>query len=349
LINGESKVDKVNVAIVGATGAVGEVMLEILAERNFPVEELTLLASERSAGTRLQYQGKSLVVQDLAHFDFSNTQIGLFSAGGSISEVYAPIAARQGCVVIDNTSCFRRDPDIPLVVPEVNPESIWEYAPQNIIANPNCSTIQMLVALKPIHDAAGIESINVSTYQAVSGAGKSGIEALAGQTARLLNGQSIEDAPNGNVFSSQIGFNVIPHIGSFEENGYSNEEMKMVWETHKIFGDENIAVNPTCVRVPVFFGHSEAVHIRTKSPLEASDARALLENAAGVTLIDDLSNNSYPSAVVDSSGKDDVFVGRVRDDLSDPNGLNLWIVSDNVRKGAALNSIQIAEVLLKRL
>jgi len=235
------------------------------------------------------------------------------------------------------------------VVPEVNPESIWEYAPQNIIANPNCSTIQMLVALKPIQDAVGIESINVSTYQAVSGAGKSGIEALAGQTARLLNGQSIEDAPKGNVFSSQIGFNVIPHIGSFEENGYSNEEMKMVWETHKIFGDENIAVNPTCVRVPVFFGHSEAVHIRTKSPLEASDARALLENAAGVTLVDDLSNNSYPSAVVDSSGKDDVFVGRVRDDLSDPNGLNLWIVSDNVRKGAALNSIQIAEVLLKRL
>ena len=341
--------EKANVAIVGATGAVGEVMLEILAERNFPVGEVVLLASERSAGTRLQFGGKSLMVQDLAKFDFSNTQIGLFSAGGSISEIYAPIAAGQGCVVIDNTSCFRRDPQIPLVIPEVNPDKIGDYAPRNIIANPNCSTIQMLVALKPIYDAVGIERINVCTYQAVSGAGKRGIEALAGQTARLLNGQSIEDAPGGDVFSSQIGFNVIPHIGSFEENGYSNEEMKMVWETRKIFADETIEVNPTCVRVPVFFSHSEAVHIRTRSPLAASKARELLENAPGVTVIDELSSSSYPSAVGQSSGKDDVFVGRIRDDLSDPNGLNLWIVSDHVRKGAALNSIQIAEVLLKRL
>jgi aspartate-semialdehyde dehydrogenase len=343
------KMDKVNIAIVGATGAVGEVMLELLAERKFPVGELTLLASERSAGTRLQFNGKNLIVQDLATFDFSNTHIGLFSAGGSVSEVYAPIAASQGCIVIDNTSFFRRDQDIPLVVPEVNPECIADYAPRNIIANPNCSTIQMLVALKPIFDAVGIERIDVSTYQAVSGAGKSGIEALAGQTARLLNGQSIEDAPRGDVFSSQIAFNVIPHIGSFEENGYSNEEMKMVWETHRIFADETIAVNPTCVRVPVFFGHSEAVHIRTKSPLGAAKAREMLENSPGVTVVDDPANNSYPSAVGHSSGNGDVFVGRIRDDLSDPNGLNLWIVSDNVRKGAALNSIQIAEVLLKHL
>jgi len=342
-------VDKANVAIVGATGAVGEVMLEILVERSFPVGELVLLASERSAGTRLQYNGKSLVVQDLAKFDFSDTDIGLFSAGASISKIYAPIAASQGCVVIDNTSCFRRDPDVPLVVPEINPDSIADYAPRNIIANPNCSSIQMLVALKPILDAVGIERIDVSTYQAVSGAGKRGIEALAGQTARLLNGQSIEDSPGGDAFSSQIGFNVIPHIGSFEENGYSNEEMKMVWETHKIFADDSIEVNPTCVRVPVFYGHSEAVHIRTRSPLGAVKARQLLENAPGVTVVDDLSIDSYPSAVGHSSGKDDVFVGRIRDDLFDPNGLNLWIVSDNVRKGAALNSIQIAEVLLKRL
>ena len=337
--------DKVNVAIVGATGAVGEVMLELLAERNFPVDNLVLLASENSAGTALQFKGKSIRVKNLATFDFSQTHIGLFSAGGSVSEKYAPIAAAQGCVVIDNTSFFRRDPEIPLVIPEVNPERIDDYAKRNIIANPNCSTIQMLVALKPIHDAVGIRRINVCTYQAVSGAGKRAVEELAGQTARLLNGQSIEQK----VFSRQISFNVIPHIGSFEDNGYTNEEMKMVWETHKILEDDSIEVNPTCVRVPVFYGHSEAIHIELNGPLTAAAARELLAVAPGVTLMDEAVDGGYPTPVSDSAGADPVFVGRLRADISTANGLNLWVVSDNVRKGAALNSIQIAEVLLKRL
>jgi aspartate-semialdehyde dehydrogenase len=338
-------VDKVNVAIVGATGAVGEVMLELLAERNFPVDNLVLLASENSAGTALQFKGKSIRVKNLATFDFSQTHIGLFSAGGSVSEIYAPIAAAQGCVVIDNTSFFRRDPEIPLVIPEVNPQRIDDYVKRNIIANPNCSTIQMLVALKPIHDAVGIRRINVCTYQAVSGAGRRAVEELAGQTARLLNGQSIEQK----VFSRQISFNVIPHIGSFEDNGYTNEEMKMVWETHKILEDDSIEVNPTCVRVPVFYGHSEAVHIELKGPLTAAAARELLAVAPGVTLMDEAVDGGYPTPVSDSAGADPVFVGRLRADISAANGLNLWVVSDNVRKGAALNSIQIAEVLLKRL
>ena len=337
--------EKVNVAIVGATGAVGEVMLEMLAERQFPVDNLVLLASENSAGTTLQFKGKSIRVENLATFDFSNTQIALFSAGGSVSAQYAPVAAAQGCVVIDNTSCFRRDPAIPLVIPEVNSARIADYVGRNIIANPNCSTIQMLVALKPIHDAVGIARINVCTYQAVSGSGKRGIEELAGQTARLLTGQEIER----NVYTKQISFNAIPHIGNFEDNGYTNEEMKMVWETHKIFEDESIEVNPTCVRVPVFYGHSEAVHIETRGPLSAAAARALLAEAAGVTLIDESVDGGYPTAVSDSAGNDPVFVGRLRQDISAPNGLNMWIVSDNVRKGAALNSIQIAEHLVKRL
>jgi len=338
-------VEKVNVAIAGATGAVGEVMMEILAERDFPVDKLSLLASERSAGKTFQYRGSNLVVEDLDKFDFSNTQIALFSAGGSISEKYAPIAASQGCVVIDNTSHFRRDPDIPLIVPEVNGDRIDEYKKHNIIANPNCSTIQMLVALKPIYDAVGISRINVATYQAVSGAGKKAVEELASQTARLLNGQSFESS----VFSKQIGFNAIPHIGSFEENGYTNEEMKMVWETQKIFEDENILVNPTCVRIPVFYGHSEAVHIETNEPITVDEATKLLQKAPGVTVMDDQQDAGYPTPVPEAAGEDPVFVGRIRKDISLSNGLNLWIVSDNVRKGAALNSIQIAEVLIKRL
>ncbi|MFT4631416.1 MAG: aspartate-semialdehyde dehydrogenase [Candidatus Pseudothioglobus sp.] len=341
----EFRVDKVNVAIVGATGAVGEAMLELLAERNFPVDNLVLLASENSAGTALQFRGKSIRVGNLATFDFSQTHIGLFSAGGAVSAQYAPIAASQGCVVIDNTSYFRRDPEIPLIIPEVNPERIDDYKKRNIIANPNCSTIQMLVALKPLHDAVGIRRINVCTYQAVSGAGKRAIEELAGQTARLLNGQPTELK----VFTRQISFNVIPHIGSFEDNGYTNEEMKMVWETHKILEDDSIEVNPTCVRVPVFYGHSEAIHIELKAPLTAAAARELLAVAPGVTLIDELADGGYPTPVSDSAGNDPVFVGRLRADISAANGLNLWVVSDNVRKGAALNSIQIAEVLVKRL
>ena len=337
--------DKCDVAIVGATGAVGEVMREILEQRSFPVRNLYLLASEKSAGTRLQFEGKSIVVEDLASFDFSQVQIGLFSAGGSISAGYAPIAAAAGCVVIDNTSHFRRDDEIPLVVPEINSHRIVDHSATNIIANPNCSTIQMLVALKPIYDAAGIRRINVSTYQAVSGAGKRAVEELATQTARLLNGQSVEEG----ILPKQIAFNVLPHIGDFQENGYTLEEMKMVWETHKIFEDDSISVNPTCVRIPVFHGHSEAVHIETETKMSASEARKLLESSPGIVLLDDTADNGYPTPVLDSVGKDPVFVGRIREDISSDRGLNLWIVSDNLRKGAALNSIQIAEVLIKQL
>ena len=332
-----------DVAIVGATGAVGEALIEILEQRGFPVGELYLLASERSAGSSLKFKNKSIKVSDLAEFDFSKAQIGLFSAGGSISEVYAPKAAAAGCIVIDNTSHFRYDDDIPLVVPEVNPEAIAGYTTRNIIANPNCSTIQMLVALKPIHDAVGIKRISVSTYQAVSGTGKSAIEELAGQTAQLLNGREAKTE----VYPQQIAFNALPQIDVFLENGYTKEEMKMVWETKKIFADEEIGVSATCVRVPVFYGHSEAVQIETKKEISETDARALLESAAGVTVIDERSDGGYPTAVKHASGQDDVFVGRLRKDISMPNGLNLWVVSDNVRKGAALNSVQIAEVLIK--
>ena len=331
-----------DVAVVGATGAVGEVMISVLEERNFPVRNLYPLASSRSAGKTIQFRGKSIRVTDLAEFDFSQAQIGLFSAGGSISAEYPPKAAAAGCVVIDNTSHFRRDDDIPLIVPEVNIEALAGYRARNIIANPNCSTIQMLVALKPIYDAVGIARINVATYQAVSGTGKEAIEELAAQTARLLNGQDI----TAEVYPKQIAFNVLPQIDAFQDNGYTREEMKMVWETQKIFGDPGILVNPTCVRVPVFFGHSEAVHIETVDKITAEEARALLENAPGVTVVDERVDGGYPTAVTESAGKDAVFVGRIREDVSHPRGLNLWIVSDNVRKGAALNSVQIAESLI---
>lgn len=331
-----------DVAVVGATGAVGEVMINVLEERNFPVRTLYPLASSRSAGKSIMFRGKSIRVTDLAQFDFSQAQIGLFSAGGSISAEFAPKAAAAGCVVIDNTSHFRLDDDIPLVVPEVNLAALADYTTRNIIANPNCSTIQMLVALKPIYDAVGISRINVATYQAVSGTGKEAIEELAAQTARLLNGQEI----SCEVYPKQIAFNVLPHIDTFQENGYTREEMKMVWETRKIFGDHNIQVNPTCVRVPVFFGHSEAVHIETVEKITVEQARSLLANAPGVTLVDERADGGYPTAVTEAAGSDSVFVGRIREDISHPRGLNMWIVSDNVRKGAASNSVQIAESLV---
>ncbi len=334
--------DTYDVAVVGATGAVGEAMIAILEEREFPVGELYPLASERSVGKTVRFRGKSVQVGDLASFDFSRARIALFSAGGSVSAEHAPRAAAAGCVVIDNTSHFRRDEDIPLVVPEVNPEALADYSRRNIIANPNCSTIQMLVALKPIYDAVGIERINVATYQAVSGTGKAAIEELAGQTARLLNGQEIECE----VYPRQIAFNAIPHIDSFEPNGYTREEMKMVWETRRILGDPGLQVNPTCVRVPVFFGHSEAVHVETVDKLSAEEARELLGAAPGITLLDEAVDGGYPTPVGEGAGSDAVFVGRVREDISHPTGLNLWIVADNVRKGAALNSVQIAEKLI---
>ena len=332
-----------NVAVVGATGAVGETLISILEERNFPVKQLFPLASERSAGNTVLFKGKSVVVQDLATFDFSQVQIALFSAGGNVSADYAPKAAAAKCVVIDNTSHFRQEEDIPLVVPEVNPQRIADYKQRYIIANPNCSTIQMLVALKPIHDAVGITRINVATYQAVSGTGKSAINELAQQTAHLLNAQAIETK----VYPKQIAFNAIPHIDSFQENGYTREEMKMVWETQKILEDVSITVNPTCVRIPVFYGHSEAIHIETKTKITAEQATKVLKKAAGVVVLDERAAGGYPTPITEGSGNDPVYVGRIREDISHPQGLNMWVVADNVRKGAALNAVQIAEILIK--
>lgn len=335
----------VNVAIAGATGAVGEALLEILEQRDFPIDRLHLLASERSVGKRLQFRGRTLKVEALDDFDFSDVQIGLFSAGGSRSAEHAPRAAAAGCVVIDNTSHFRYEADIPLLVPEVNLHRLNDYRNRNIIANPNCSTIQMVVALKPIHDAVRITRINVATYQAVSGAGASAIRELAGQTANLLNAKEIEVS----ALPKQIAFNAVPQIDVFMDNGFTKEEMKMVWETRKILEDDSIGVNPTCVRIPVFYGHSEAVHIETAEKLTADQARELLRNAPGVVLDDDPANKGYPTPVTHAAAQDPVFVGRIREDLSHPRGLNFWIVADNVRKGAALNSVQIAEHLLTRL
>lgn len=331
------------VAIVGATGAVGETLLSILAERQFPVSELVPLASAHSAGNRIEFGGESIVVKDLASYDFDGVDIAFFSAGGSVSREHAPRAAAAGAVVIDNTSEFRYDDDIPLVVSEVNPHAIAGYQNRGIIANPNCSTMGMLVALAPIHRAVGIERINVATYQSVSGAGRSGLDELARQTAALLNFQDVEPGK----FPKQIAFNVIPHIDDFQDNGYTKEEMKMVWETRKILEDDSIAVNPTAVRVPVFYGHSEAVHIETRDRISAEQARALLEQAPGVVVIDERKSGGYPTAVGDAAGKDPVYVGRIREDISHDSGLDLWVVADNIRKGAALNAVQIAELLVE--
>ncbi len=335
--------DRWDIAVVGATGAVGESMLEILSARKFPVGTVYALASERSVGKTVAFGNKQLTVENLADFDFSKVAIGLFSAGGSVSAEFAPKAAAAGCVVIDNTSHFRRDDDIPLVVPEVNPAAIAGYTARGIIANPNCSTIQMLVALKPIYDAVGIERINVCTYQAVSGAGRSAIEELVRQTANLMNGRPLEI--EGDV--KQIGFNAIPHIDVFMDNRYTREEMKMVWETRKILGDDTIRVNPTAVRIPVFYGHSEAVHIETRDKISAQSVVELLTESPGIKVLDGVETGRYPTAVTEASGTDPVFVGRIREDISHPRGIDLWVVADNIRKGAALNSVQIAEILAK--
>lgn len=332
-----------NLAVVGATGAVGEAMLSILAERRFPVKNIYALASRRSAGSTVRFNGESLVVRDLDAFDFSGVEIGLFSPGATVSEIFAPKATAAGCVVIDNTSRFRYETDVPLVVPEVNPHAVSGFKNRGIIANPNCSTIQMVVALKPIYDAAGIERINVCTYQSVSGTGRKAIDELAIQSKAMIDG----DPVRAQVYPKQIAFNVLPHIDDFQANGYTKEEMKMVWETRKILEDESLLVNPTAVRVPVYYGHSEAIHVETKRKLTAPEARVLLRAAAGVTVLDEPAPGGYPTAVTDAAGRDAVYVGRIREDISHPRGLNLWVVSDNLRKGAALNSIQIAEMLVK--
>jgi len=328
------------VAVVGATGAVGETMLAVLAERRFPVGEIVALASERSAGGEVEFAGRKVRVQDLATFDPAGVDIALFSAGGSVSKEYAPRFAAAGAVVIDNSSAFRYDDDVPLVVSEVNPEAA-RNRPRGIIANPNCSTMQMLVALAPIHREYGIERINVATYQSVSGAGRSALEELGRQTAAILNFQD----PEPQRFPLQIAFNLIPQIDDFQDNGFTKEEMKLVWETRKILGDDAIQVNPTAVRVPVFYGHSEAVAIETKKKVTPEAARELLERSPGVVVVDERRPGGYPTPVTHASGNDPVYVGRIREDFSHPRGLNLWIVSDNIRKGAALNAVQLAELV----
>lgn len=331
-----------DVAILGATGLVGQQIIEMLAQRDFPIAKLYPLASSRSVGKTIEFKGEDIDVIDVDTFDWSSAQIAFFSAGGATSKKYAPLAAEEGCIVIDNTSEFRNEPDIPLVVPEVNPEALADFRNRNIIANPNCSTIQMVVALKPIYDAVGITRINVSTYQSVSGGGNKALKALISQLGHVLNGRTIED---DGVFAKQMAFNCIPQIDSFMDNDYTKEEMKMVWETKKILGDENILVNPTAVRVPVFFGHGEALHIETNSPISADEVKDLLEQAPGVVLC--RNDEDFPTQIGDASGKDDTYVGRIREDISHNCGINMWVVADNVRKGAATNSIQIAELLVK--
>jgi len=330
-----------NVAVLGATGLVGQTIIDLLAQRDFPIDNLYPLASERSAGGDIDFKGEKITVINADDFDWSKAHIGFFSAGGDVSAKFAPMAAEAGCIVIDNTSHYRYEPDIPLVVPEVNAHALADFRNRNIIANPNCSTIQMVVALKPIYDAVGIDRINVCTYQSVSGAGKSAMEALAKQTAELLNAKPV----TGEEFSRQIAFNAIPQIDMFMDNDYTKEEMKMMWETQKILGDENILVNATAVRVPVFFGHGEAIHLETRQQTDAEHVKSLLENAPGVTLYNN--REDFPTQVSSASGNDSVHVGRIRNDISHSHGINMWVVSDNIRKGAATNSIQIAEVLIR--
>ena len=331
-----------DIAVVGATGEVGEMVLQLLHERQFPVGNIYPLASELSEGKSVLFKGKQKKVDKLATFDFSKVQLAFFSAGVKPSAEYAPRAAEAGCIVIDNTSYFRYEHDIPLIVPEVNAHALQNYRYRNIIANPNCSTIQLVIVLKPIYDAVGIVRINVATYQSVSGAGRRAIEELADQTVNLLNGQPI--APS--VFPLQIAFNAIPHIDVFQENGYTREEMKMVWETQKIMDDSNLLVNSTAVRIPVFFGHSEAVHIETSKPISPEEVKERLSKAPGVIVVD--KENIYPTATTHATNSDAVFVGRIRQDISHPNGLNLWIVADNIRKGSALNAVQITELLINK-
>ena len=332
------KKDNYNVAVAGATGAVGRKMLEILEERKFPVATLKALASAKSVGQTLAFKGNPVTVEELKESSFEGVDIALFSAGASVSRQFAPSAVKSGCIVIDNSSAFRMEPDVPLVVPEVNPDAINSNA--GIIANPNCSTIQMVVVLKPIHDKFKIKRVVVSTYQSVSGSGQKAINELQNQTKNLLDGETAEV----NVYPHQIAFNCLPHIDNFLDNGYTKEEMKMVNETRKILGDPSIMISPTTVRVPVFYSHSESINVETFRPIHARGVRELLSGMDGICVTDNPESNEYPLAI-DGAGKDEVFVGRIRDDISCKNAINFWVVSDNLRKGAALNAVQIAEYL----
>ncbi|MCB2181838.1 MAG: aspartate-semialdehyde dehydrogenase [Desulfobulbaceae bacterium] len=337
-----SRPEGYNVAVAGATGAVGGAMLDVLERRNFPIKELRLLASERSVGKKLVFKGKEIAVQLLDKDAFKGIDVALFSAGASRSLEFGPAAAAAGAVVVDNSSAYRMDPEIPLVIPEVNPGAIAQYTKRGIIANPNCSTIQMLVALKPVYDKVGIKRIVVSTYQAVSGSGAKAIEELKNQVKAYAAGKTLEN----NVYPHQIAFNCLPHIDSFLENGYTKEEMKMVNETRKIFEDDSIGVTATTVRVPVTFGHSESVNIETNKKITAAEVKELMATADGVRLVDNPEKNEYPLAI-DCEGKFETLVGRIREDESIENGINMWVVADNILKGAALNAVQIAEVLIK--
>jgi aspartate-semialdehyde dehydrogenase len=331
---------ELHVAVAGATGAVGRQMLTCLEERDFPMKSIKLLASSRSAGRRLTFRGQEVVVEELTNDSFEGMDVALFSAGGGTSKQFAPFAAKHGCVVVDNSSAWRMDPDVPLVVPEVNPEAVAGYKAKHIIANPNCSTIQMVVALNPIHREYQIKRVVVSTYQAVSGTGVKAIKELTGQSRAALDNAPVEKS----VYPHQIAFNCLPHIDVFEDNGYTREEMKMLNETRKIMADDRIGLTATTVRVPVYHGHSEAINIETEKPITADGVRALLETAPGVKVVDDPKNNVYPMSI-DAAGSDWTYVGRIREDASIENGLNMWVVSDNIRKGAATNTVQIAELL----
>lgn len=333
---------KFDIAVLGATGTVGEAMISILEERLFPIGKFYPLASHRSQGETILFKKKSYLVEDVEQFDFSKVQIALFSAGSKVSAIYAPKAVDAGCIVIDNTSHFRQQEDVPLVITEVNPEAIADFRHCGIIANPNCSTMQMLVALKPLYDAVGITRINVSTYQSVSGSGKAAISELATQVSDILNGRPVEFA----VYPKQIAFNILPQIDDFLDNGYTREEMKMLWETQKILNDPDIQVNATAVRVPVFYGHSMAIHLETARKISAREAREILLSAPGIIVMDEHELGGYPTPIPEASGTDAVYVGRIREDISYPLGLDLWVVSDNIRKGAALNAVQIAEILV---
>ncbi len=329
-----------NVAVAGATGAVGNQMIACLEELNFPVKSIRLLASKRSVGRQLRFKGDLVPVEELTEKSFKGIDIALFSAGGGTSTTFSPIAAESGCVVVDNSSAWRMDPDVPLVVPEVNPDAIAQYTKKGIIANPNCSTIQMVVALNPIHRKYRIKRIVVSTYQAVSGTGKKAIDELFDQTRAMINFLDVKRE----IYPHRIAFNCLPHIDVFQPNGYTKEEMKMLNETRKIFADDSIGVTATTVRVPVFFGHSEAINVETHSHVSAEEVKALLANAPGVKLVDDPARNAYPLAI-DAAGQDLTLVGRIRNDESIPNGINMWAVADNIRKGAATNAVQIARLL----
>jgi len=332
-----------NIAVVGATSLVGEAILDVLAKRRFPFGKVYALEYQTDGEQDVDFGNKSLDVEELAGFNFTSVQIALFAASEVIAAEYVPQAVAAGCVVIDDSTCFRYDDDVPLVVPEVNPQAIAQYTQRGIIANPGSAVTQMLIALKPLHDAATITRINVATYQSVSGSGRAGVEELAQQAAQLLNARPVE----AKVYPKQIAFNLLPHIDVFLENGYTKEEMKMVWETRKVMGLPGIQVNPTAVRVPVFFGHSEAVHIETESQLTAVEARRILGSTPGIVVMDEHVPGGYPTPVTDAVRNDAVYVGRIREGISCPAGLNLWVVADNVRRGAALNSVQIAEVLIR--